>query len=58
MTKKQAPIYIILGLILVGLGFTLSGPSVPNFWLWLTLPGMMIAGGIIRLLFPAPNRKG
>ncbi|MGD9710276.1 MAG: hypothetical protein AB7U65_10695 [Halothiobacillaceae bacterium] len=51
MNRRQAPVYIVGGLALVGLGFAISGPSVPNFWLWMTLPGMMIAGGIIRLLF-------
>ncbi|EPZ14394.1 hypothetical protein M622_18560 [Thauera terpenica 58Eu] len=51
MTRQQARVYIACGLALMGLGFAISGPSVPNFWLWMTLPGIMIAGGIIRLLF-------
>lgn len=50
MTKRQAPIYIVGGLALAAFGFAVSGPSAPNFWLWLALPGIMVAAGIFRLL--------
>lgn len=50
MNKKHAPLDIIGGLILMVLGFALSGPSVPNFWLWMTLPGLMVARGIFRMM--------
>lgn len=50
MSRAQAIVFIVGGLLLVALGFTISGPSAPNFWLWLALPGIMIAGGCIRLL--------
>ena len=50
MTRKHAKIYIFLGLTLAGFGFYESGPAVHNFWLWLTLPSLLVVGGIARLL--------
>lgn len=52
MSRGQAVVYIVGGVILTGLGLVVSGPSVPNFWLWLALPGIMVAGGVIRLMMP------
>jgi len=50
MTKKQAMIYVVGGMIMAVGGFVVAGPSVPNFWLWMTLPAIMVAGGTIRLM--------
>lgn len=50
MTREQAVIYIVGGLAVIVVGFVISGPSVPNFWIWLALPGIAVVGGIIRLL--------
>ena len=52
MSRGQAVIYVVGGVILTGIGFIVSGPSVPNFWLWLALPGIMVVGGTIRLFMP------
>lgn len=50
MTRLQAKIFVVGGLLLAVGGFIVSGPSVPNFWQWMVLPGIMVAGGTIRLL--------
>jgi hypothetical protein len=50
MTRLQAKIFIVGGLLLAAGGWLVSEPSVPNFWLWLALPGIMVVGGIIRLM--------
>lgn len=50
MTRRQAKIYIFGGLIVAGMGFVFSGPSVYGFWMWLALPGILILRGIVHLL--------
>lgn len=50
MTRVQAKIYVVGGIALTVFGFFISGPAVPNFWLWLALPGIVITGGVLRLL--------
>lgn len=49
MTRGQAKVYVVGGLAVAGLGFAISGPAAPNFWLWLALPAIMILGGVFRL---------
>lgn len=48
--RNNAVIYIVGGFAVAAFGFIFSGPSAPNFWLWLTLPGLMVVGGVFRLL--------
>jgi hypothetical protein len=50
MTRIQAIIYVGGGTCLIVLGTVVSGPSVPNFWLWMALPAIMIVRGTVRLL--------
>ncbi len=50
MTRTQAKFYVAGGIILAAGGFVVSGPSVPNFWVWMVMPSIMIVGGAIRLL--------
>lgn len=50
MTRTQAKFYVVGGLALIVGGFTVAGPAVSNFWLWLLLPTIMIGGGTVRLL--------
>lgn len=50
MSKQHAPLYIVGGLALAGFGYAVSGPSTPNFGLWLVIPCVLVAGGVLRLL--------
>lgn len=50
MTRTQAKIYVAGGLAVAVIGFAASGPGVPNFWLWMTMPAVMVVGGAVRLL--------
>jgi hypothetical protein len=50
MTRNQAKLYVVGGLLLAAGGFAVSGPSVPNFWLWMAMPTIMVVGGGIRLM--------
>lgn len=50
MTRLQAKIFVVAGLLLAVGGWAVSGPTVPNFWLWMAMPGIMVVGGIIRLM--------
>ena len=50
MTRTQAKIYVVGGLVMAVGGVAVAGPSVPNFWLWMAMPAIMIAGGTVRLL--------
>lgn len=52
MTRLQAKIFVVGGLLLAAGGWVISGPSVANFWQWLALPAIMVVGGVIR-----PMRK-
>lgn len=50
MSKQHAPLYIVGGLALAVFGYAVSGPSTPNFGLWLVMPCVLVAGGVLRLL--------
>lgn len=50
MSRNQAKPYIIGGVVIAIGGFAVAGPSVPNFWLWMCMPAIMVAGGAVRLL--------
>lgn len=48
--QTTCPLRIIGGLALAGFGYAVSGPSTPNFGLWLVMPCVLVAGGVLRLL--------
>ncbi len=50
MTRNQAVVYVVGGLIVAALGFVISEPSRDDFKFWLAIPAILVVGGVVRLL--------